>query len=447
MQPRRCRLVSILAPTCLALSLGAATESRESTEWPRFLGPERNGTSPDAALVRAWLEGGLTELWRRPIGEGFSGITTRENLVFTMDADGRDEYVFALGASDGRERWRLRTGPSPRDNYGGHGPRVTPTVDRDEVFTVSAEGVLFALDARTGAVRWKRSLAQELGWRPPAEGTSSSPLVEGDRIFLMIGGGSGRAVAALDRRAGKSLWTSQDDRTSYSSPVLLTLGGRSQALFLTGSRLIALEPGNGTLLWSYPWETYDFVNVATPILAGEDRVFISSGYDQGAALVRVSPNAPNGREEVWRNREMKNHFNNSVHHEGVLYGFDNAFLKALDAATGSTLWRARGFGTGSLILAGGHLVLLSDEGELALALPSRTELRVLSRVPALAGQSWTPPSLARGRLYLRNQREIACFEPARPRVSEPWDRRRSRARGSESGESRGPRRELRNRSS
>jgi hypothetical protein len=150
--------------------------------------------------------------------------------------------------------------------------------------------------------------------------------------------------------------------------------------------------------------------VATPILAGGDRVFISSGYDQGAALLKVTAN---GREELWRNREMKNHFNNSVHHEGVLYGFDGAFLKALDATTGSILWRERGFGTGSLILAGGHLVVLSEEGELALAAPSRTELRVLSRVSALEGQSWTPPSLARGRLYVRNQREIASFAPGR----------------------------------
>jgi outer membrane protein assembly factor BamB len=421
MRLRRGRLVSVLGLTCLALSRAAETESPNASEWPRFLGPERNGTSPDAGFVSAWLDRGLAELWRRPIGEGFSGITTGEDLVFTMDADGRDEYVFALGASDGRERWRLRNGPSPRDNYGGHGPRVTPTVHRGELYTVSAEGVLFALDAGTGAVRWKRSLAAELGWRPPAEGAASSPLVEGDRIFLIIGGGSGRAVAALDRSTGKTLWTSQDDRTSYSSPVLLTLGGRSQALFLTGSRLLSLEPASGALLWSYPWETYDFVNVATPILAGGDRVFISSGYDQGGALVEVTAS---GREEVWRNREMKNHFNNSVHHEGVLYGFDNALLKALDAATGTTLWRERGFGTGSLILAGRHLVLLSEEGELALAEPSRAGLRVLARAPALEGQSWTPPSLARGRLYLRNQREIVSFAPrmrARRGPQASWD--------------------------
>jgi outer membrane protein assembly factor BamB len=407
MRRRRIRVVSVLAFLSHALSTAAANR-QDSIEWPRFLGPERNGTSSDAAFVRAWLEAGLTALWRRPSGEGFSGVTTAEDLVFTMDSDGREEFVLALGASDGSERWRLRTGPSPRDNYGGHGPRVTPTVDRGFVFTVSAEGVLLALDAESGAVRWRRSLAKELGWRPPAEGVSSSPLVEGDRIFLMIGGGSGRAVAALERMTGKTLWTSQDDRTSYSSPVVVSLGGRSQALFLTGSRLVSLEPGTGKLLWFYPWETYDFVNVATPILAGGDRVFISSGYDQGAALLQVTAN---GREELWRSREMKNHFNNSVHHEGILYGFDGAFLKALDAATGSILWRERGFGTGSLILAGGHLVVLSEEGELALAAPSRTELRVLSRVSALEGQSWTPPSLARGRLYLRNQREIASFAP------------------------------------
>jgi outer membrane protein assembly factor BamB len=399
----------VLGIACLALSRAAETESRESSEWPRFLGPGRDGKSPDAAFARAWLEEGLTERWRRPLGEGFSGITTEGDRLFTMDTDGRVEYVVALGSPDGRELWRVGIGSSPRDNYGGHGPRVTPTLHAGEVFTVSAEGVLVVLEVKSGAVRWKRSLTDELGWRPPAEGTASSPLVEGDRIFLMVGGGKGRAVAALDRKTGETLWTSQDDRTSYSSPVLVTLGGRSQALFLTGTRLISVAPGTGALIWSYPWETYDFVNVATPILAGGDRIFISSGYDQGGALLRVTAN---GSEEVWRNREMKNHYNNSVHHDGVLYGFDNAILKAVDAATGTTLWRERGFGNGSLIQAGEHLVLLSEDGELALASASRTGLRVHSRVPALEGQSWTPPSLARGRVYLRNHGGIVCFEPA-----------------------------------
>jgi outer membrane protein assembly factor BamB len=147
--------------------------------------------------------------------------------------------------------------------------------------------------------------------------------------------------------------------------------------------------------------------VATPILAGENRVFISSGYDQGAALLEVEGDAV----PVWRNREMKNHFNNSVHHEGVLYGFDMAILKAVDAGTGETLWRARGFGTGSLILAGDHLVVLSDAGEIALVEPNRAALKVVRRQQVMTGLTWTPPSVASGRIYLRNQEALVALEP------------------------------------
>jgi outer membrane protein assembly factor BamB len=172
--------------------------------------------------------------------------------------------------------------------------------------------------------------------------------------------------------------------------------------------LVSLVPENGELLWSYPWETYDGVNVATPIPAGRDRVFISSGYDQGAALIEA---AGSDARAVWRNREMKNHFNNSVFHQGILYGFDMAIFKAVDAESGETLWRERGFGTGSVVLAAGHLVVLSDEGELALVEPDRSRMQVLQRQGVLAGRSWTPPSIDAKGIYVRNHEALVALEP------------------------------------
>jgi outer membrane protein assembly factor BamB len=380
-----------------------------SPDWPQFLGPERNGTTPERVFVESWkTRGHLRERFRVAVGEGFSSVVVGGGRAYSMDTDGASEFVLALGADDGAPLWKLPIGSSPRDNYGGHGPRTTPTLDSDRLFVLSAEGKLLALEAATGKTLWLRDLAKDYGFRPPAEGAASSPLVHGGRVVVMVGGASGPTVGAFERATGKTVWTALDDRASYSSPVLLPLAGETQLLVLTARRLVALAPEGGALLWIYPWETYDGVNVATPILAGDDRVFISSGYDQGAALVEV------GRERarpLWRNREMKNHFNNSVHHEGVLYGFDMAFLKAVDAATGETLWRARGFGTGSLVVAGNHLVVLSDAGEIALAETSRTTLSVLRRQQVLAGRTWTPPSVAEGRIYLRNAEEIVALEP------------------------------------
>jgi outer membrane protein assembly factor BamB len=377
-------------------------------EWPQFLGPNRNGASNDESFAKGWLAGKLQERWRIPIGEGFSGIVVEGEIACTMDSDGKDEFVVSLRTADGKENWRVRLGPSPRDVYGGFGPRVTPTIQGDMIYAVSAQGDLVALQKNTGRLQWKRTLAEDMGWRPPAEGTACSPLVFDNRVYLITGGAGGKAIAAFDASNGKTLWTSMDDRPSYSSPVRWDYQNTPQALFLTGANLFSVEPSSGKLIWKYPWTTYDFVNVATPLIIPPDRIFISSGYDQGAAMLRISKNE-NGSlavTEVWRNREMKNHFNNSVFYEKTLYGFDNAILKAIDVNTGQTLWREKGFGTGSVILEGSYLLILSDAGELSCAKADPGKLTLQKKQPVLSGRSWTPPSLANGSLYLRNHKEI-----------------------------------------
>jgi len=189
--------------------------------------------------------------------------------------------------------------------------------------------------------------------------------------------------------------------------------GVAQVLFLAGSTLFAVDPADGRTLWKYPWPTYDFVNAATPLVLAPDRVFVSSGYDQGAALLRVRPRGEGGLavEEVWRTREMRNHFSNSVHADGVLFGFDNAMLTAIDVETGRRLWRERGFGKGSLVRVGRDIVVLSEEGELLLLEPGRDRASVAKRQAVLDGRSWTPPSVADGRIYVRGLSELACLAP------------------------------------
>lgn len=383
-----------------------------ASDWPQFLGPTRDGHSPDRVLVSGWLERGLRERWRRPVGEGYSGIAVVGERLYSMDADGASEFVFAWSAADGSELWRVRTGVSPRDVYGGLGPRVTPTLDRGVLYLNTAELDLVALRADDGREVWRRSLRRELGARPPAEGNSAAVLVEGERLFAVVGGSAGRSVAAFDRATGRVLWSALDDRASYSSPVALTLSGRRQVLFLTAAHLRALDPATGALLWSHPWPTRDGVNAATPILVAPDGVFVSSAYDQGSVHLRLG-GTPAGlaASEVWRGKTMKNQFNNSVLVGRTLYGFDGFLLKAVDAASGRALWAERGFGEGSLIAAGDHLVVLGEDGELALLRADPTRADVRARLPVLNGRSWTPPSLAGGRLHVRNAREMVALEP------------------------------------
>jgi outer membrane protein assembly factor BamB len=384
-----------------------------ATDWPHFLGPNRDGTIPDETFVRAWLKNGIKEQWRIPIGEGYSGLAVQNGRVFTMERKGKDEWIVAFQASDGKRLWSVRTGSSPDDVYGGLGPRLTPSVDRELVVTVSAQGDLLAFQVATGGLVWKRALAAEFGWRPPAEGTSSSPLIQEGRIYLIVGGNKGNAFAAFDRKTGKTLWTSQEDRTSYSSAVRWDFGGFKQVLFLSGSNLFSVKADSGELLWKYAWPTYDGVNVATPTVISPDLIFISAGYDQGAAMLRLKNKNDRTLEisEVWRNREMKNHFNNSVYHNSTIFGFDNAILKAIDANTGETLWREKGFGTGSIVRAGNHLIILSDDGELAYAKADPKVLKLESKLQALKGKSWTPPTLAEDKIFLRNHTEIVCLVP------------------------------------
>ncbi len=397
-----------IVPIALALFFALNVSA---TDWPQFLGPNRDGTISDETFVRAWLKNGIREQWRIPVGAGYSGLVVQSNRIFKMERKGKDEWIVAMQASDGKRLWNVRTCSSPDDVYGGLGPRVTPSVDGDLVFTVSAQGDLLAFRAANGEQVWKRGLASELGWRPPAEGTSSSPLIQKGRIYLIIGGSKGNAFASFDRKTGKTLWTSQEDRTSYSSAVSWDFSGFPQVLFLSGSNLFSLNADSGKLLWKYPWPTFDWVNVATPVMIPPDRVFISAGYDQGAAMLRLNKKNDGTLEvsEIWRNREMKNHFNNSVYHNSAIYGFDNAILKAIDAQTGKTLWREKGFGTGSIVRAGNYLIILSDDGELACSKANPKALQIEAKLPVLKGKTWTPPAFADGKVFLRNQTEIVCL--------------------------------------
>jgi outer membrane protein assembly factor BamB len=393
--------------------MAASVASSDEADWPQFLGPRRDGTAPDGGLTAAWLKDGLKVLWRARVGAGYSGISVLGDRLYSMDSSGGAEFLLCLRASDGVEQWRVRTGASPADVYGGLGPRVTPSVEADVVFTVTGEGELLAVASASGRPLWRRSLKEELGWRRPAEGVSGSPLLADGRVYVIVGGADGRAFAAFDRATGKTLWAAQDDNTSYSSAVRWNHEAAAQVLFLGGSALFSLDPATGRLLWRHPWATHDHVNVATPLIVPPGRVFISSGYDQGATLLEVRRRADGSLEaaELWRSRELRNHFNNSVYRAGAFYGFDNAILKAIDAATGRALWRERGFGQGSLVLVGTHLVILSGEGELALAEATPTGLAVRARQAVLSGRCWTPPSVARGRVYVRSPSEIVALAP------------------------------------
>ena len=348
-----------------------------------------------------------------PIGEGYSSVSIAQGRLYTMSGEGPDEFVLCLDASSGAEIWRFRSDSKFGQAY-GNGPRSTPTVDGDLVFVLSAKGKLYALRAEDGEKVWKHDFRKQFGSSIPYWGFSTSPLVESDLLLVEVGGRPGKSIVAFDKESGRLVWTSHTDGPAYSSPIAVTLNGTRQIIFLTSKTLLSVAPADGQIYWQYDWPVHEGITVATPIFIPENKIFISASYDVGAAVLQIEET--DGKlmaEEVWKSRVMKNHFNSSVLHGNYLYGFDNFILKCIEASTGEEQWAARGFEKGSLILADGHLIVLSEEGKLVLVEAVPSEYREKAVFQVLQGQCWTAPTLAGGKLYVRNGEELVCLEMTR----------------------------------
>jgi len=381
-----------------------------AADWPQFRGPNRDGISPEAAVLKSWPASGPKVLWKVPIGEGYSQVVSAKGRLFTFSGQGSDEIAAALDAATGKQIWRVRIDNKYEDGQ-GNGPRSTPTVDGDLVYVLSPRGKLAALKTANGQVAWQHDLRAEYGANPPQWGVSTSPLVEGKLLVVNVGGAGNKSIIAFDKKNGKPVWTSQNDAAGYSAPIAITVRGVRQIIVFTADAIVSVSPKNGKLFWRTPWKTDYDVNAATPVFFPPDKLFVSSGYGTGSTLfqIRVADGGATA-VEVWKSRGMKNQFSSSVLHDGILYGFDDKTFKAIDAATGNERWKQRGFGHGSLILAGGHLIVLSDDGKLALVEATPEEYRELGSAQVLKGKCWTSPSLADGRLYVRNEEQLIAFD-------------------------------------
>ena len=359
--------------------------------------------------------------------KGFSGISISQGRVYTMFSKGNDEFVVCLDATDGAEIWRFRSDKNYHEGQGGNGPRATPTIDGDLLYTISAYGKLYALNAASGQEIWSHDLQQKFGSNMPRWGFSTSPLVDGELLLIEVGGKGEKSIVAFNKNSGDVVWSSHKDKLGYSSPIAITVKGVRQIICFTGTKLVSVSPTDGTIYWKYPWKTGYDVNAATPVFIPPDKVFISSGYDKGAAVLqmRVFVSPDNDRaatdqikanqgtvriKEIWKNRKMKNQFATSILHENYLYGFDNSILKCIEANTGEEQWKSRGFGKGTVILADGHLIILSDRGKLGLAEATPAGYIEKASAKVLNGLCWTVPTLANGKLYVRNEEEMICVD-------------------------------------
>lgn len=394
----------------LAARPAAAVQQTTASAWPQFRGPARDGFAAEARLLASWPADGPPRLWRRPLGDGYAGMAVVGDLLFTMFGRDGGEWLAAIATADGTTRWETRIDDHYRDGQ-GNGPRATPTIAGDIVVGLGARGALVALDRRTGETLWARHLRQDFGATAPRWGYAGSPLVDGDLVLVDAGGSEGAGVIALALDSGEEVWRALDTKAGYAAPVPIDVGGLRQTVFFTADRLAGVETATGRALWQLPWKTSYDVNAATPVIVPPDRLFVASGYGVGGALLQLEVIDDSVQvRELWRTSEMKNQFSTSVLFRGHLYGFDGSIFMCIEAATGERLWRTRGFGHGSLLAADGRLIVLSDDGSLALVEPSPAEYRELARVQLFDSRTWTMPSLADGKLYVRDQRELVALD-------------------------------------
>jgi|GEM_PF-223739 len=420
-------LVLLLA----ALPVAAAA----ADDWPGFRGPQRDGVSTETGLLRAWPEGGPKELWRVPLGEGFSGIAVVGERLYTLFVDGGAEYAAAFRVADGKEIWRRKLDEKFVDAW-GNGPRATPTVadgvEGGVVYAVSSFGQLVALKASDGTELWRfdyNTLGPIVdpytiaGAVPPGEekmtgkfGHSSSPLVVGDLLVTYPGAMPEKAMALFDRHRGELLWTGLANGSGHTSPQLVEIGGRRQVVQILPNEILALDPATREVLWRHPWA---IVTVAQPVFVPPDKIFAATVNDHGGELFRVIPpprdGAPYRTESLWKVRTMRNSWNSSIYHDGYLYGFDNATLRCLDAESGELQWAKRGYGKGTLTLADGLLFVFTDRGVVHMAAATPEGFTPTGTVKVFEdGPTWTATSVAGGRMFLRNTVEIVALALSPP---------------------------------
>ncbi len=379
--------------------------------WTDFRGPRRDGRYTQMPVRTMWPDRGLVPLWRQPVGGGYASFSVARGRAFTIEQRGEEEVAAAYDAATGHELWTHRWRALFQESMGGDGPRATPTWSDGLVYVLGATGELRCLDESTGQLVWRKNILDDNGAENLRWGMAASPLVVDDVVIVLPGGPGGRSVVAYERQTGARAWSALDERQAYASPMLATLAGRRQLLVLSASRLIGLDPEGGAVLWSYPWTTTSDINVAQPLVVGPDRVFVSSGYGVGAAVIEIAETGSGFTvREVWRNIRMKNKFTSSVLHEGFIYGLDESILACVDAATGELAWKGGRYGYGQVLLASGRLIVLTEDGELVLVAARPDAHQELSRFPALSGKTWNHPALAEGRLIVRNLQEMAAFD-------------------------------------
>jgi outer membrane protein assembly factor BamB len=379
-----------------------------SDDWPRWRGPNLDGISRESNWTAEWPQTGPKLLWTCEVGTGFSSIVVQGERAYTMGHVDENDVIYCLDVNNGETLWKHEY-PSPLDDRDFEGgPTSTPTIDGDRLYALSRAGDLFCLNRMTGSVHWQIQVAEAAEVRVPGWGFSAPPLVVGNKLVLNVG----ESGAVLDKSNGKIVWSSADKECGYASPVVITGASNRKVVFASARAFIGVDLETGKQLWSERWLTSFNCNAADPIIH-DSKMFVSSGYNRGAALFDLQNETP---KLVWKTKELQNQLHSSLLYDNHLYGIDGDMddgprLKCVEWSTGKVVWSVDELRPGGLSIADGKLLILTQSGELLVAPATPHSFSTVARGQVLQGKCWTVPVLANGRVYCRSvQGQVACVD-------------------------------------
>ena len=393
-------IVVVVFVFCLTPGFG------EDFDWPSWRGPEKNSISRENNLDFTKLNKKPQILWKGNVGSGYSSFSIQGNFLYTMGNSKSEDTVWCLDALTGKKIWSYSY-KARASSY--RGPRATPIIDGQNLYTMSEWGDLFCFNAGTGKVIWNLSITKEYKVKPPTWNLAGSPVVEGNVLYL----NANTYGLALDKRNGKKIWSSPPGRGGYSSPVLCTIEKIDYVIIFGQKALYGVNRKTGEKIWEYPWVTGYDVNAADPLVVG-DQIFISSDYGAGCALFKIKKKKAT---QVWRNKVMNSHFSSFVFIDGYIYGNDgsglserNGKFKSMKLSSGEVTWEEK-LGFGSLLATEDYLIMLSYNGNLTIAKVNPKKYEQVAQTTVLSGTNWTPPVLVNGKIYCRNNKgDIVCLD-------------------------------------
>jgi outer membrane protein assembly factor BamB len=380
-------------------------------DWPGFRGPARDNRVAGVTFATNWTNNPPREVWRRPVGAAWSSFAVVGDYVFTQEQRGDDECVVCYKAASGEEVWVNRVAVR-FDNEMGGGPRATPTFDRGKLYTFGATGILQCLDASTGTTVWQVDVLADTDAEVPQWGYAGSPLVAEDLVIVFAGAGEGKGVAAYDRVSGNLTWCSGDGSHAYCSGHFAQVAGVPQVLMNSDVGVQSFVPESGEVLWEHRWHTKSNPRCIQPLFPDANSVLIGTAGGQGTRLLTVDQQEGSWRvEEQWTSKRLRPYFNDFVYHEGHCYGYDGKRFICMDARTGERRWRGSNYGGQVLLVSDmAMLLLLTEKGDVVLVDATAEGFHEVAGMKALENKTWNHPVVANGKLFVRNDREAACFD-------------------------------------